>query len=102
MKPILAAMATTLALGTTAALAQDTQSRTYQTAQGELTVTSGQPAPRDFGPPPPFAQLAGGASHIREDGAAAYPPLANDFIHADANRDGRISGAEYARWSAGR
>ena len=101
MKPILAVLAT-VTLCATAAQAQHTQSRTYQTAQGELTVTSGQPAPRDFGPPPPFSQLAGGASHIREDGAAAYAPLANDFIHADANRDGRISGAEYARWSAGR
>ena len=101
MKTILATLAT-LALGTTAAHAQDTRSATYQTAQGELTVTSGQPAPRDFGPPPPFAQLAGGASHIREDAAAGYAPLANDFIHADANRDGRISSAEYTRWIAGR
>lgn len=99
MKPILAVLAT-LALGSGAAQAQDTRSTTYQTAQGELTVTSGQPAPRDFGPPPPFAQIAGGASHIREDAAAAYPPLANDFIHADSNRDGRISAQEYARWSS--
>jgi hypothetical protein len=101
MKPYLATFAV-LALGITAVQAQDTRSTTYQTAQGELTVTSGQPAPRDFGPAPPFAQLAGGASHIREDGAAAYPPLANDFIHADGNRDGRISASEYARWTAGR
>jgi hypothetical protein len=101
MKTILAALAT-LALGTAAAHAQDTRSATYQTAQGELTVTSGQPAPRDFGPPPPFAQLAGGASHIGEECAAAYAPLANDFIHADGNRDGRVSNAEYTRWIAGR
>lgn len=101
MKPILATLAV-LAVGATAVNAQDTRSTTYQTAQGELTVTSGQPAPRDFGPAPAFAQLAGGASHIREDGAAAYPPLANDFIHADGNRDGRISESEYARWIAGR
>lgn len=101
MKTILATFAA-LAIGTSAVHAQDTRSTTYQTAQGELTVTSGQPAPRDFGPPPPFAQLAGGASHIREDAAAAYAPLANDFIHADSNRDGRISSTEYARWTAGR
>lgn len=101
MKTLLATFAA-VALGTATAHAQDTRSTTYQTAQGELTVTSGQPAPRDFGPPPAFDQLAGGASHIREDGAAAYPPLANDFIHADGNRDGRISSAEYARWTAGR
>jgi hypothetical protein len=101
MKPIFATLAI-LAVGATVAHAQDTRSTTYQTTQGELTVTSGQPAPRDFGPAPAFAQLAGGASHIREDGAAAYPPLANDFIHADGNRDGRISQSEYARWIAGR
>jgi hypothetical protein len=101
MKPYLAIF-TVVALGATTAHAQDTRSTTYQTAQGELTVTSGQSAPRDFGPAPSFAQLAGGASHIREDGAAAYPPLANDFIHADGNRDGRISESEYTRWSAGR
>ena len=67
-----------------------------------LTIAGDRIRSVDFGPPPAFAQLAGGASHIREDGAAAYPPLANDFIHADANRDGRVSAAEYARWSAGR
>jgi hypothetical protein len=101
MKTMIAALATA-ALCATAAHAQDTRSATYQTAQGELTVTSGQPAPRDFGPPPAFEQLAGGASHIREDAAAGYAPLANDFIHADANRDGRISRAEYTRWISGR
>src|SRR5687768_6013937 len=47
MKPYLATFAV-LALGITAVQAQDTRSTTYQTAQGELTVTSGQPAPRDF------------------------------------------------------
>jgi hypothetical protein len=82
--------------------AQD-QSTTYQTPQGELTVHSGQPQPRDYGPPPSFAQLdRGGRGSIGSDEAAAYPPLANDFIYADGNRDGRISRAEYERWAKNR
>ena len=85
------------------ALAQtDTHSTTYPTAQGDLTVHSGQPTPRNYGPPPAFAQLAHrGAGFISADDADAYPPLANDFIYADANRDGRISKAEYERWAQG-
>ncbi len=85
--------------GTNAQAATDTQSTTYQTPQGTLEVNSGQPGPRAYGPPPPFAQLA--SSHdgfITRDEAAAYALLANDFIHADLNRDGRISKAEYAHW----
>jgi hypothetical protein len=32
--------------------------------------------------------------------AASYPPLANDFEHADSNRDGRISQREFERWNS--
>lgn len=82
--------------------AQD-HSITYPTAQGEVTVNSGQPQPRDYGPPPPFAQLdRAGRGALGSDDAEAYPPLANDFIHADGNRDGRISRAEYERWARNR
>ncbi len=83
------------------ALAQtDTHSTTYPTAQGDLTVHSGQPTPPSYGPPPAFAQLAHrGAGFITAEEADAYPPLANDFIYADANRDGHISKAEYERWA---
>lgn len=71
----------------------------YPSPQGELTVHS-QPAPApSYGPAPAFAQLAGSGKTISEEQAAAYPPLANDFINADQNRDGSISAAEYARWS---
>ena len=81
--------------------AQDTSSTTYQTPQGEVTVTSGQPQPRQYGAPPSFADLdRNGRGVLGETEAAAYPPLANDFIHADLNRDGRISRAEYERWAA--
>jgi lipoprotein-anchoring transpeptidase ErfK/SrfK len=86
------------------ALAQsDSHTTTYQTAQGEVTVHSGQPAPRSYGPPPSFAQLdRRGSGFISADDADAYPPLANDFLYADANRDGRISKAEYERWAKSR
>lgn len=89
----------TLLLASASASAQD-RSTTYQTPQGELIVNSGQPQPRDYGPAPPFAQLdRNGSGYIGSDQADAYPPLANDFINADGNRDGRISRAEYERWA---
>jgi len=83
------------------AFAQDTSTARYQTPQGELTVHSGPATTRDYGAPPPFEQLdtrrAGSLSPAEAD---AYPPLANDFIHADANRDGHVSRAEYERWAS--
>ena len=42
--------------------------------------------------------LDGTATAYTTAQAADYPPLANDFIHADANRDGRVSKSEYDRW----
>jgi hypothetical protein len=95
-----------LALASATAGAQDTatsdnHSTTYATSEGPLTVNWGQPAPHDFGPAPPFAQLdTRGTGYITSDEANAYPLLATDFIHADANRDGRISRAEYERWAS--
>lgn len=94
-----------LALCGAAAYAQDTQpianphSTVFPTQDGELVVNWGQPPARDFGPPPPFEQLAQGAAFITPDQAAAYPPLANDWIHADRNHDNRLTRAEYDRWS---
>lgn len=71
----------------------------YQTPQGELTVRSAPaPAPQ-IGPAPDFAQLSAGGKGITEAQAVAYPPLANDFLHADSNRNGSISKAEYQRWA---
>lgn len=92
------------ALASSAAYAQQTNdsSTTYDTPNGPLTVHSGQPAPRDFGPPPPFANLANGKAYITTADADGYPLLANDFIYADSNRDGRISRAEYDRWARAR
>lgn len=71
---------------------------TYQTPQGELTVRS-VPAPAPIvGPAPAFEQLSGGGKAITEAQAAAYPPLVNDFINADQNRNNSISANEYQQW----
>ena len=75
------------------------QSAVFNTPQGELTVNSA-PAPAPVvAPAPAFAQLSGGGKAITEDQANAYPPLANDFLNADANKNGSISKAEYEHWT---
>ena len=84
-------------MGDTAPMA-DGSAATYQTPQGELTVRSGPAPAPSFGPAPSFEQLAGGGKGISEAQAEAYPPLANDFIHADHNRNGSVSAAEYQQW----
>lgn len=87
---------------TTFAQAQDEsdkQTAVYSTADGPLVVHTGQPAAQPYGPAPPFAELdRRGVGYLSSEDAAAYPLLANDFIYADSNRDGRISRSEYARW----
>jgi len=74
------------------------KSATYPTEDGPLTVTTGQPAPRSYRTPPPFEQLARGKSCITSADADGYDLLANDYIHADANRDGCVSQHEYQSW----
>lgn len=92
-----------LAFVSLAAFAQertDSQTTVFQSPQGEVVVHTGQPETKQYGPPPPFAQLdTRRVGYITGDEAEAYPPLANDFIHADGNRDGRVSRAEYDRWA---
>jgi hypothetical protein len=51
-------------------------------------------------PAPDFAQLANGKKSVTAQEASSYPPLANDFDHADSNRDGRITQREYDHWKA--
>ncbi|HVV96314.1 MAG TPA: hypothetical protein VHC92_04180 [Rhodanobacteraceae bacterium] len=80
----------------------DASTATYQTPEGQLTVHSAQPGPRTYAAPPPFAQLSGGKAYITQADAEGYDLLANDFIYADSNRDGRISRAEYERWARSR
>src|SRR5215467_1729772 len=105
MQTRLLTAAAVAALFSSAVLAQQVaneSSATYSTPDGPLTVTSGQPGPRTYAPPPPFEQLARGKAYITSADAEAYDLLANDFIHADGNRDGRISQAEYQRWASSR
>jgi hypothetical protein len=71
---------------------------TMPTAQGQVSVNSGPAPARPSGPAPDFATLSGGKGSISATQASAYPLLANDFQYADANRDGKISKAEYQRW----
>lgn len=63
-------------------------------------VTSSMPPAQPAGPAPDFAQLANGKKSITSAQAAAYPLLANDFMHADRNRDGHVSKAEYNSWKS--
>ena len=81
-----------------AASATATGTATFNTPQGEVVINS-TPAPAPtIAPPPSFQQLAAGGKSITEEQASAYAPLANDFLNADSNKNGKISEAEYARW----
>jgi hypothetical protein len=90
-------MPTTPAAATTNAL-PPTNTADLRTPKGEVTVNSAPAGAPAIAPPPSFEQLSGGGKTISERQAHAYPPLANDFIHADSNRDGTISKAEYLQW----
>ena len=76
-----------------------TQSATYQTPQGQVVVNSAPAPAPTIGPAPDFKQLAGNSKGITSEQAIAYLPLANDFINADSNKDGKISKSEYERWT---
>ncbi len=65
-----------------------------RTARSALEHARASPA----GPAPSFEQLSGGGKSISEEQAAAYPLLANDFLYADHNRNGKISKSEYEKW----
>jgi hypothetical protein len=82
----------------TAAAIPSPTTAAMQTPQGEVIVNSAPASAPAIPPPPSFEQLSGGGKSISESQADAYPPLANDFIHADSNRDGKVSKAEYQRW----
>ena len=71
---------------------------TLSTVKGEVTINSAPASKPSIGVAPPFAQLSNGSKAITAAQAEAYPPLANDFDHADRNRDGTINAAEYANW----
>ena len=101
MKTHLIGLAFLSALAAAPAFAQqDTRARDYQTPRGELTVTYGQPELARAGAPPDFAAIDrnGDRSVDMDEANAGYYLLYNDFIHADLNRDKRISSREYQVW----
>ena len=62
-----------------------------------VTVRSAQPTAPTIAPAPSFQTLSGGSKWITSAQAAAYPPLANDFLNASRGAD-RISRTQYAAW----
>lgn len=62
-----------------------------------ITVNSGMPPGDNYGPKPPFEQLANGKKCISHDAAQAYLPLYNDWLHA-AGHGSCISKSQYDRW----
>lgn len=72
-----------------------------QNNQGEVTVRSAGTGYTASGPAPEFAQLdSNGNGSINADEATGYKLLANDFLMADSNHDGRVSKREYERWAS--
>jgi hypothetical protein len=106
--PLYGALLAASLLSAGACLAQDnpapaastaaTGTATFNTPQGEVVVNSAPAPAPTIAPPPTFQQLAAGGKGITEEQASAYAPLANDFLNADNNKNGKISEAEYARW----
>jgi hypothetical protein len=102
-KPLLAMLAAGTWLVAGVLYAQDMSAAkpdavVLETAQGQVTIKSVPGALPASGPAPSFSQLANGGKFITEEQAAAYPPLANDYVHADANRNGKVTKAEYEHW----
>lgn len=65
-----------------------------------LIVRSSQPAPVNYGPAPPFAQLdANHDGRISRDEAGAYIPLLNDFDYL-AHGANSISRKQFENWNA--
>ncbi|WP_440223109.1 hypothetical protein ACQQ2N_18840 [Dokdonella sp. MW10] len=104
MKPTLGILAAALAFACTMAHAQTgapPREARFQQQNGDLIVRYGETGYKPSGPAPAFEQLdTDGNGSISESEAAGYALLANDFIKADANRDGRVSKREYERWTA--
>lgn len=74
-----------------------TNSATYNTAKGQVTINSTMGTAPSTASPPPFEQLANGKKYISKEDANAFPPLANDFEYA-AHHGNRISKAQYESW----
>lgn len=76
----------------------DQHSSQMQANGTNVTVSSGMPAPTDYGPKPSFSQLdVNHNGRISHEEAKAYLLLYNDWLHV-AGHGNSISKAQYARW----
>ncbi|HST28389.1 MAG TPA: hypothetical protein VLK26_08495 [Rudaea sp.] len=92
-------LAASALLASAGAYAQDQTVQFTQADGTRVTLTSGQPAPDHYGPPPTFATLdAGHTGRITREQAQAYPPLQNDFDYI-AHHANSITKAQYERWA---
>jgi hypothetical protein len=79
----------------------DNTTRLDLPGQVQVELHSGMLDRRPDGDMPGFGQLdRNGDGLIDEGEAAAYRLLADDFIHADDNRDTVVSSREYAHWTS--
>ena len=64
----------------------------------QVTLTSGQPKPNHYGPPPDFAQLdTNHDGYVSREEAEAYTPLFNDFDYL-AHHANRITKRQLDNW----
>ncbi len=98
MNRTLSLLAASALLASVGAYAQD-QTVHFTEANGtRVTLTSGQPAPDHYGPPPAFTALdVHHKGRITRAEAHAYPPLLNDFDYVSHRADS-ISRAQYEQW----
>ena len=90
-----------LLLGTGAWAQTDTSEHvsSYTASDGtQVSIVTGPPPSRSYGPKPPFQQLdTNHDGFIERNEAEAFVPAANDFDHL-ARHTKRISRSAYERW----
>ena len=74
-----------------------TDSTTFNSPQGQVTIHSTMGQTPSTASPPSFEQLSGGSKFITQAQADAFPPLANDFEYAAGHSD-RINKSQYEHW----
>jgi hypothetical protein len=89
-----------LLVATTCLGAAQEKTKDFESRDAHVTLHSGQPEMRDFGPPPAFDQIDQNhdGSITPAEAKSGYEMLYIDFEFADHNRNGRVSRAEYEHW----
>jgi len=81
-----------------AAQAQDRATNFTASDGTRVTLTSGQPAPDRYGPPPAFEQLDRNRDGmVSRDEAEGYVPLLNDYDYISFHGK-RVTRAVYDQW----